>query len=143
MQSMRFPWLTASLLKSVPGRLMLCLVLLAMVYRGAIPAGFMFGPAEAASGQLMMTFCVPGGDVMFMPVDLGDEQKTSSPDSPTVLECPFAAMAAQFLLPDAVALASQPVPRAYLSRFAVYRSAPALPAVGPPLGSRAPPSDLA
>ncbi len=107
---------------------MLCLVVLVMVYRGAIPAGFMLAPADATSGQVTMMFCTPGGDMVSMLIDLGDTQERTLPEASSALECPYAAMAGQFLLPDAMLLASAPAPRARPAPFAAYRSAPALPA---------------
>lgn len=131
------------MLKSIPGRLMLALVVIAMVYRGAIPLGYMLAPSSAAPGKLMITLCVTGGGMVSVPVDVSASDDGTAPDGLAALECPFAPMAAQFVLTSVPSLAVPAIAAVRPSPFAAYRPAPPLPAVGPPLGSRAPPHNLA
>ncbi len=134
---------TPSLLKSLAGRLTLCLVVLAMIYRGAIPLGYMLAPSSASPGKLMVTLCVTGGGMISVPMDAAGAGDDSDADGLSALECPFAPVAAQYVLPQALSLAATRLLLSPSATFVAYRPAPALPPVGPPLGSRAPPADLA
>lgn len=131
------------MLKSLPGRLLLGLVVLAMVYRGAIPVGYMLAPSPAAAGQITVTLCVAGGGTISVPMDAAFANGDSSPDDPAGAECPFTVMAAQFVLPEPPALAPVRIAAGPPAPFAAYKPGPALPPLGPPLGPRAPPSLLA
>lgn len=129
-------------LRTLSGRVMLGLMMLAMIYRGAVPMGYMLTPGDATSGKLMVTFCVAGGAMVSMPLELPGAPHPPADSEASVLECPFAVAAAQFILPS---VAPGLVPSGTQARpapFLAYTSAPALPAQGPPLGSRAPPLNL-
>lgn len=106
----------------------------AFVLRAAIPTGFMPAPSTTS---LMLSLCEAGGAVN-VTFDLPAKQ-----DSKHVAgdACAFGALAAHAILPEAAAAPVLSAQAAYaVPGVAVYRATPALPPLGPPLGSRAPPS---
>lgn len=110
-----------------------------MLMRGVLPAGFMPDANAAAQGRLELTFCSPAGNTLTMFVSTSDEQS----DATMAADCPFGVFAAAATLPPS----TDPVPGqwavvATLIPTAYGTSLPALPARGPPLGSRAPPPVL-
>lgn len=119
-------------------RLLAGLVLLMLLGRFAVPAGFMPGP-RGAHGQLVLSLCsgqnLPGW-ANAKAHDAADDDGAPS------AECPFGLLSLQSITPGADL---QPVRIAFAvltTAAPAYRALPALPATGPPLGSRAPPSLL-
>ncbi len=98
---------------------------------------------ERDSGRFAITFCTVGGGTSSLLVDLDSSSDSSSPDHIGNQDCPFGVVMSQALTPaqDAIALVSlvthHPVPLLHRNQ-----AQPSLPAQGPPLGSRAPPSNL-
>lgn len=120
--------------RSLPWRILICLALAAFLLRAVVPNGFMAAPSASnftlalcsAAGSLNITLDVPEqSDDKHVPADT----------------CAFGALAAHVVLPETILA---PVLSAAQARtvpdIAVYHAAPALPPLGPPLGSRAPPS---
>lgn len=114
-----------------------------MLFKALIPAGYMPDAQAAREGKLLLSICLPGGQAIAMPLVLESEGTAATPDEGAPLqECPFVLAATQAVLPElAVTAAHTPATRATAPRPA-YRSLPPLPALGPPLGSRAPPTYL-
>lgn len=121
------------------GHICMCLLLLALVGRGLIPTGFMLGHAPFNQGAIELTFCAPGGSFSKILLDSGHSDSDQAN-----AECPFSVLVHQALdIPNAGN--TSPLPVAAFSRPlppSLYQSRPALPALGPPLGSRAPPLHL-
>jgi len=120
--------------RGLPWRLLVCLAMAAFVLRAFIPDGFMAGRSTTS---LMLTLC-DAGVALNVTFDL-----PSQPDSKHAASdaCVFGALAAHAILPEtglAPVLSAQAAYAAPAS--AVHRAAPPLPALGPPLGPRAPPS---
>jgi len=138
---MRYFDATALSLKSWSGRIIFGLVVLAMLYRGLIPVGYMAAPSHV-SGKLLVTLCVTGGPAITVAIDVSEPTGSSSSDDSASVECPYAGLTAQFVLPESDAGTALAGLVTHALSFATYHSAPALPALGPPLGSRAPPSNL-
>lgn len=135
---------TPRLLRRTPRsvwQLLLCLTVLAFAMRALVPQGFMPGTSAMQDGKLVLSFCTAGGMQMSLPMSLTDDPASSEAVPGT--DCPFGLLAAQAMPP-----APSPVPMfvAVAIREAAvvitHQSLPPLPAQGPPLGSRAPPSHL-
>lgn len=116
----------------------MCLFLLALTVRALVPTGFMPGQQALQNGKIELTFCNADGAMYTMEVDFSAEKSDSAHAVPY---CPFGLLAHQVLdIPGPLS----PVPIAEIV-FArpiapsLNRSLPPLPALGPPLGSRAPP----
>ena len=123
---------------------LLSLTIVAFLCRAVIPAGYMPDSSEEQKGIFAITLCVPQGGTSAMLMALIDDPAEPDPgDQVGNPECPFALLAAQHLLPTqaapalAGAIAHRPLPLLHQNH-----SLPPLPAQGPPLGSRAPPSSL-
>ncbi|HBT32599.1 MAG TPA: hypothetical protein DEB15_07080 [Pusillimonas sp.] len=121
-----------------------CLTFLAFLCRAVIPIGYMPDLSGGRdNGQFAITFCTVGGGTSSLMVDLDSPSDSSSTDHIGNQDCPFGVVMTQALTPtqEAVALVSvvthHPVPLLHRNR-----AQPSLPAQGPPLGSRAPPSNL-
>ena len=127
---------------TIAWRILLCLTLLAMAWRAALPAGFMPDAAAAREGRLVLTLCTGSGIPATVLLDLNGNADGASTDGAAGADCPFCLLASPGLPPDTdTAIAAYDAPARVLPP-AVYRAAPALPALGPPLGSRAPPFHL-
>lgn len=118
-------------------RLACCLVLLMLLGRFALPAGFM--PVTAGThGEFVLSLC---SGRMPPPLVTGEDHGGFD-DSDMVAGCPFGLLAMQTVMPEpgirlvtvAFRFAALPLP--------AFRAVPSLPATGPPLGPRAPPSIL-
>lgn len=119
-------------------------LLVALLLRGLVPAGYMPDTRAMGQGRVALTLCTAAGTVSTVLVSLAAER----PDSPhpgqqaaTGLDCPFGLLthlvpalplAAPAMAPLRLAAMPAPAPASRQAR-------PALPAQGPPLGSRAPP----
>jgi hypothetical protein len=86
-------------LKALSGQLMLGLMVLAMIYRGVIPVGYMLSPDHSSTNKVMIELCVANGS-MVIPFDIVGQQSAPTSDHDSVLTCPFAMVAAQYLVPD-------------------------------------------
>ncbi|GAA5231712.1 DUF2946 family protein [Verticiella sediminum] len=127
-----------SLRQSSIWRLVACLVLLTLLGRFALPAGFM-PSAQGPDGQLVLSLCSGQSLPGWASAKVHD---ADDDDGGLGTACPFGLLALQTLTPDADL---QPVRVAFALIAVVppaHRALPALPATGPPLGSRAPPSLL-
>ena len=120
-----------------------CLMLLAFVGRAVIPVGFMPDTGALRDGRVLITFCSASGGTLAT-LNLSDKSDHGSgTDTATVADCPFGLLAAQAVLPtlNAAVILAAAFRRDLPAPF--YTSPrPPLPAQGPPLGSRAPPSLL-
>lgn len=116
----------------------MCMLALVMVFRALVPTGFMPEQQALLDGKFAMTFCTADGVLSTMEIDIGTKKSTHAHAG---ADCLFGMVAHQtFDIPPTSAL----VPLASIA-FAhpllpsLNRSLPPLPALGPPLGSRAPP----
>jgi hypothetical protein len=127
----------------------LCVMLFALALRALVPSGFMPDAGALRDGRLEMTFCTSAGDLKTITVDT---HRDTAPASPTgdpsqhqsqTSDCPFGVLSSLPAMP-ALALAVVGSPVLFSIVQYVLRPAPrlAMPAQGPPLGSRAPPSHL-
>ncbi len=122
---------------------LLCLTVVSFLFRSFIPAGYMPDLSGAQGRAFSITLCTLGG-VQIQQVDVSDgPAKSLSGDSIGGQVCPYGLVASQALIPGqdeplfAGAIAHRPLVLA-----AVHQALPPLPSSGPPLGSRAPPSNL-
>lgn len=131
MPGLRYPAIKP---RGLPWRILICLALAAFMLRAVIPNGFMAAPSTTS---LMLTLCEAGG-TMNVSFDLpGQSDAKHAPAD----ACAFGALAAHAILPEAALAPALAAHAAYdAPRVAVHRAAPPLPPLGPPLGSRAPPS---
>lgn len=134
MRSMRELRNQAVDLSSQSRRVFICLMAVVLLFRVLIPAGFI--PTSSAS-SFMLTLCAGGGTV---PVTFDLPAKPAGDTHLPSDTCAFGTLAAHVVLPEAALV---PVLTAVLAfttpAVPTYHPAPALPPLGPPLGSRAPP----
>ena len=125
-------------------QLLFCLALLAYVCRAIIPAGYM--PTRSAQDNgFAITFCTTGNPTSTLWIDLlGQDTQQDSDHHQNPQDCPFGIAASSALLPtlDVPALISLIAYRPVLLAE-IQQTRSTLPARGPPLGSRAPPTHLA
>jgi hypothetical protein len=124
-------------------QLLLWLTIAAFACRAFLPVGFMPDAKALQSGKLVLTLCTAGGGTAFTTLDLPDDpdssggQKLSPADN-----CPFGLIASLAMI-SAPPMPVLPGAQVSDNPSAVYFAAlPPLAAQGPPLGSRAPPSNL-
>lgn len=139
-----FPGRASSRPTSVGRQLLLWLTVAAFACRAFLPVGFMPDVKALQSGKLVLTLCTAGGGTAFTTLDLPDEsdspagQKLSPADN-----CPFGLIASQAMIP-AMPMPDLPSEQGRDTPSTVFFTAlPPLAAHGPPLGSRAPPVNLA
>ncbi|KVX04776.1 DUF2946 family protein [Alcaligenes sp. DN25] len=130
-----------------PHRLGLCLLLLAVVLRGMVPAGYM--PKQTDQGYAL-AFCLPSGQslppemIQHWAALLGEDTTSHSDEATTSATCPFCVMLQAALTPAPIAI----VTPLSLGQFRPLLLPPLSPALaqafirGPPVGQRAPPSLL-
>ena len=125
-------------------RVILGLAVFAMLFKAWIPAGYMPDAHAAREGKLLLSMCLPSGHAITVPLALESPgTETPSNEANALQECPFVLAAVQAVLPELTATTiSAAFIRANPPRV-VYRTLPPLLALGPPLGSRAPPRHLA
>lgn len=119
-----------------------CLVVAAFLCRSVIPVGYMPGNAGGHHGSVALVLCTMGVGSGTLELDVSTSS-SSDDDAASGEVCLFGVVVSQTLLPtpDAPVLVSKLTHRpASLSHG--NRVLPPLPAQGPPLGSRAPPSNL-
>lgn len=119
---------------------LICLTVIAFLCRAVIPAGYMPERGGAGAHSFAMTLCLGGGGTTIMQVSLAgdDTDDAGAPD------CPYGLCVTQKLLPDhpMLMLAGVALFQGVLPAASRNHAAPPLPALGPPLGSRAPPLNL-
>ncbi len=125
-------------------QILFCLTVIAFLLRAFIPAGYMPDLSGQRGSSFAVVVCNATGGNSVMMVDFSDPaSKSANDDASGAYECPFGLSVAQKLLPGhespglSVGLVSRPVSLAESSS-----AIPALLALGPPLGSRAPPAFL-
>lgn len=125
-------------------RNLVCLAILAMLCRSAIPLGYMPDQGAVQQGKLLLTLCNGSSATVLFSLAAADNGDHPTPDEVTgSLDCPFSLFATQAVLSD-LSVGAAAVPRGERRiPLLSYRSAPTRAATGPPLGSRAPPSHLA
>jgi len=125
-------------------QVLFCLTVLSFLYRAAIPQGYMPDFSGARDGKFSITLCTVGGGVSTLLVDLdGPDHHPSSDDHFNNQSCAFGIVVSQAVMPgqDAPALVGN-VAHHPVTLPQRNEAQPPLPALGPPLGSRAPPSNL-
>lgn len=126
-------------------QILVCLAALCLFSRLVIPVGYMPDTSGKADGRFALAVCLPGDGTSTVMVDwVADSAQPAPGDSITHQECPYGIVLAKAMLPAhtaptlvVAAITHRPAPVAH--RNQAY---PPLPAVGPPLGSRAPPVNL-
>lgn len=123
---------------------MFCLTLVAFVCHSLIPVGFMPDSSPARDGRAAITFCLADGEMSTGFVNLSDKSDQGSDhDATTSTSCPFGLLAMQAVIPPVnVTVFMAAVLQRELPALVDNITLPPLPAQGPPLGSRAPPSNL-
>jgi len=126
-------------------QILFCLTLVSFLCRSVIPMGYMPDLSGGHDGGFTITLCLPGGGTNIMQVDLTDHSgQASSDDGLSSQDCPYGILVAQAAAPihDA-ALPAAGIPyRSLVLPSHGNQALPPLPALGPPLGSRAPPPYL-
>jgi len=120
-------------------QLFFCLTLLAFLCRAFIPAGYMPDPAAERGSPFALTLCSMSGPVV-VHVDLSEDSHHGHDGHYSGENCPFGLSVVQKLMPGHES--PVPVGRVYFHVLALPAQGvalPSLPALGPPLGSRAPP----
>lgn len=122
----------------------MCLLVLAMMLRALIPAGYMPDAAALRDGRVLITFCTVGSGISTAPLDLGDHDGNAAHQDGAASACPFGILAQQaFDMPlAATAVAPAVALVAWSAPFALNPALLAPQPPGPPLGSRAPPLNL-
>lgn len=134
-------------LKSWHAHGVLWALLLALVLRGFVPPGYMPDTRALEKGRVTLTLCSAAGTVSTVLLSLTDERKESArhgEQAASGMDCPYGLLAHDVSAQPLPALAPLPLPVAVAALSAIpHRQAlPPLPALGPPLGSRAPPLSL-
>lgn len=128
----------------VAWQLTMCLTIIALLARAVIPAGYMPVMASGQGALFSMTLCHMGAGITVRQATLPDHAgHAPSNDDASNKACPVGLVVSQALLPDH----GSPMLTAVTSHHPALLSPdnqalPPLPALGPPLGSRAPPPDL-
>jgi hypothetical protein len=125
-------------------QILFCLTVLSFLYRAAIPQGYMPDLSGARDGKFSITLCTPGGGNSTLLVDLGHQSHDPSSDNHFDNQsCPFGIVVSQAVMPGGDAPASGgTIAHHPITLPQRNQAQPPLPALGPPLGSRAPPSNL-
>lgn len=121
-------------------QILFCLTVFSFLCRAFIPVGYMPDLSGERNTAFAITLCSMGVTTV-MQVDLSGKPGKAAPDDGYSGEdCPFGLGMAHKLMPgqDAPALAGV-VSFYSLAPLAPNQALPPLPALGPPLGSRAPP----
>lgn len=131
-----------SLTQWLQARLLLGLLLLSLIARGAIPAGYMPDADALKQGRIEISLCV-AGHATTVPMWLeADTPKTDLPGNDAAADpCPYWLHAhQQAALPATATVPALPAPRALpLPVSPTFLALAAHGPTGPPLGSRAPP----
>ena len=121
----------------------LCLLVVAMLVRALVPTGFMPDAQALRQGKVEITFCSAAGVIANLAVSLDTERSHGPQPDQLAGDCAFGVIG-QPAIASATALPPILVLRAAIDGAPYFTGAglPAMPAAGPPLGSRAPPSSL-
>lgn len=125
-------------------QIFVCLAVIAFVCRSVIPNGYMPALSGEKNGTVILTLCSADGSNRTLLLNLQNHSKKSPNDGHASQECPFGLVMSHGILPlqDVPALVAM-VQRDHIKRVPERNLAlPPLPALGPPLGSRAPPTNL-
>ncbi|CAM5208804.1 hypothetical protein CDEN61S_03800 [Castellaniella denitrificans] len=125
-------------------QILLCLTLFALLFRAAVPAGYMPNLSGQDGGTLTVTLCTEHGGTALMPVSLHDDDAPQAPDHDgTGQFCPFCAVVSLAIMPG---IATPTVAAAITHEITLPLPDDVKPLsaliAGPPLGSRAPPALL-
>jgi len=124
-------------------QILFCLAVFSFLCRALIPVGYMPDFSGASDGRFSITICTAAGTSTILVDANGQPVEPSSGDYFDNQNCSFCLLASPILIPASEAPA--------LVTFVTQRPAPLLhgnealpplPALGPPLGSRAPPLSL-
>ncbi|MGO3841086.1 MAG: DUF2946 family protein [Alcaligenes pakistanensis] len=126
-------------------QVLFCLAILSFLCRALVPVGYMPDTASKRDGFFSITLCSPGGTPSTILMSLtGPDDSTTSDGHTDVQPCPYGLVLSQAALPSAdMASLDSPASHAPLLLPQRNQTRPPLPALGPPLGSRAPPANLA
>lgn len=122
---------------------LLGLTVIAFLCRAIIPVGYMPETPSESGRSFAMTLCLGGGGTTVMQVSLSDDG-AGTPDNAVSPDCPYGLCVGQSWLPERPSLALAGIVDFPLALPVAARNnaLPPLPALGPPLGSRAPPLNL-
>jgi hypothetical protein len=125
-------------------QLFLCLAVIAFVCRAVIPSGYMPVLSGDNGRTVVLTLCNANGDNETLLLSIPKQSNESPAQDHAGQECPFGLIISQGILPI---LGSPVMPvTVWQQRLAPFieqnHALPPLPALGPPLGPRAPPSHL-
>ena len=121
-------------------QILFCLTVFSFLCRAFIPVGYMPDLSGERETPFAITLCSMGGTVV-MQVDLSGDPVAGSEPHYSGENCPFGLSVAQKLMPGQAALALAGLVSFHsFAPFVHNQALPPLPALGPPLGSRAPPS---
>lgn len=125
-------------------QLLCCLTVISFLCRSVIPMGYMPDVSGTRNGTFAVTFCTMDGGISTLTLDLsGQPEHSSSDDHSNIQDCPFSLLASQVIMPyQAAPVLTGIIPHRPAPLLHRNQSLPPLPALGPPLGSRAPPSNL-
>lgn len=125
-------------------QILICLAVMAFVCRSVVPTGYMPILSGDKNGTVVLTFCTEDGSNKSLLLNLQQHSKKSPSENHSGQECPYGVVLSHGILPlqDAPLLAGVVWYEQF--QFANLRNhaLPPLPALGPPLGSRAPPPYL-
>lgn len=125
-------------------QILFCLTFVSFLCRSVVPVGYMPDVSGGRDGKFALTLCTIGGNTGIQKLDLLDQSgKSSSDDGASSQSCPFGLVASQALIPalDVPVLAGAVFRHPLLFAHS-GKALPPLPALGPPLGPRAPPLNL-
>lgn len=121
-----------------------CLTVVSFLCRAFIPVGYMPDLSGERDSTFAITLCSMGGGTTVMQMDLSaDSGKVVPDESYSGENCPFGLNVAHKLMPghDTPVLAGTTAFHPFAPPSG-NQALPPLPALGPPLGSRAPPLNL-
>lgn len=125
-------------------QVLFCLAILSFLYRAVIPMGYMPDVSGGRDGKFSISLCTTGGGASALLMDWDGQSGQPSPgDHFDNQSCPFGIVVSQAVMPSQEPpalvgnVAHHPVSLPHRNQ-----AQPPLPALGPPLGSRAPPSFL-
>lgn len=122
-------------------------LLLALVLRGFVPPGYMPDTRALEQRRVALTLCTAAGGVSTVRLSLTDERRDSpghGEHAASGMDCPYGVLTHVVSAAPLLDLAPLPLSVAVWAMPAVHppQALPPLPALGPPLGSRAPPYSL-
>lgn len=125
-------------------QVLFCLAILSFLCRSLLPAGYMPDTTGEQDGFFSITLCSPSGTPSTILMSLtGQDQAPSSDEHADIQKCPYALVLSQAALPS-TGMASLDVSVTHPPLILAHsnQTLPPMPALGPPLGPRAPPPTL-